>query len=104
MNYCIFLRSTGIRFVGDSVSQFFPGDLVLVGAYVPHLWRNDSSYYQDDSMQSKSKTIVIKFLQNFIGEDTFHNPEFLDINQLLDQSKFGVSFNSSISQKASSKN
>ena len=29
-------QSNGIRFVGDSVSQFFPGDLVLVGPYLPH--------------------------------------------------------------------
>ena len=41
-------KSTGIRFVGDSVSQFYPGDLVLVGPYLPHLWRNDPS---DPSMR-----------------------------------------------------
>ena len=91
-------KSTGIRFVGDSVSQFFPGDLVLVGAYVPHLWRNDSSYYQNEDVK-QVKTIVIKFLQNFIGEGTFKNPEFAEINHLLEQSKFGVSFGNKISQK-----
>ena len=36
-------KSTGIRFVGDSVSHFSPGDLVLVGSNLPHLWRNDAS-------------------------------------------------------------
>jgi len=90
-------QSNGIRFVGDSVSQFFPGDLVLVGPYLPHLWRNDASYYKEDDT-NKVKTIVLKFTKEFIGEGTFNNPEFSDINYLLEQSKFGVSFGKGISK------
>ena len=89
-------QSVGIRFVGDSVSQFFPGDLVLVGPYLPHLWRNDVSYYKDDT--SKVKTIILKFTKDFIGDGTFNNPEFSDINQMLEQSKFGVSFGKGVSE------
>lgn len=90
-------QSNGIRFVGDSVSHFFPGDLVLVGAYLPHLWRNDPSYYKEDGT-NQVKTIVIKFLRNFIGEGTFSNPEFTEINQMLEQAKFGISFGKKISK------
>lgn len=89
-------QSTGIRFVGDNVSQFYPGELVLVGPYLPHLWRNDPSYYKETDV-NKVKTIVIKFTKNFLGEGTFSNPEFIDINNLLEQSKFGVSFGEDIS-------
>lgn len=88
--------SNGIRFVGDSVSQFFPGDLVLVGPYLPHLWRNDPSYYSEED-ENKVKTIVIKFTRDFIGEGTFDMPEFAEIQTLLEQSKFGVSFSKSMS-------
>lgn len=91
-------KSNGIRFVGDSVSHFFPGELVLVGPYLPHLWRNDVSYYSEDDV-NKVKTIIIKFTKDFIGEGTFNNPEFIDINKLLDQSKFGVFFGKSISKR-----
>ncbi len=91
-------QSTGIRFVGDNVSQFFPGELVLVGPYLPHLWRNDPSYYIEDET-NKVKTVVIKFTKDFIGNDTFNNPEFSEINNLLEQSKFGVSFGINISEK-----
>lgn len=90
-------KSTGIRFVGDSVSQFYPGDLVLVGPYLPHLWRNDVSYYGEDNT-NKVMTIVIKFTKDFIGEGTFNNPEFADINQMLDQSKYGIFFGRSVSE------
>ena len=91
-------QSIGIRFVGDSVSQFFPGDLVLVGPYLPHLWRNDPSYYKEDDT-NKVKTIVIKFTKDFLGEETFNNPEFADILNLFEDSKYGVSFSSDVSTR-----
>lgn len=90
-------QSNGIRFVGDSVSSFFPGDLVLVGSYLPHLWRNDPSYYEADSTQ-KVKTIVTKFTKDFLGENFFNKSEFYEINKLLDASKFGLSFGEKVSK------
>ncbi len=91
-------KSNGIRFVGDSVSQFFPGDLVLVGANLPHLWRNDPSYYKEGS-EKKVKTVVLKFMKDFMGEGTFKHPEFASINQMLEQSKFGVCFGKKVGEK-----
>ncbi len=98
-------QSTGIRFVGDNVSHFAPGELVLVGPYLPHLWRNDPSYYSDDELNDVQtpmvKTIVIRFHTNFIGEGTFNNPEFYEISNLLEQSNYGVSFGMKTSKKLS---
>ena len=91
-------KSSGIRFVGDSVSHFSPGDLVLVGSNLPHLWRNDASYYAEGST-SHVKTVVIKFLKNFIGEGTFSYPEFSAINQMLEEAKYGLYFDKTISKK-----
>ncbi|GGZ83447.1 AraC family transcriptional regulator [Algibacter mikhailovii] len=91
-------QSHGIRFVGDSVSQFTPGDLVLVGSYLPHLWRNDLSYYQSDS-KLQVKTIITKFKKDFLGNDLFNKTEFYEINRLLDESKYGISFGKDIAEK-----
>jgi len=93
-------KSTGVRFVGDSVSQFSPGDLVLVGPYLPHLWRNDPSYYKDGE-STKVKTIIIKFTKDFMGEGTLNMPEFSDIYHLLDQSKYGITFDKAVSDQLS---
>ncbi len=91
-------KSTGIRFVGDSVSHFSPGDLVLVGSNLPHLWRNDASYYAADS-PNNVKTVVIKFRKDFLGEETFSYPEFSAINQMLKASKNGLYFDKKVSKK-----
>ena len=92
-------KSSGIRFVGDSVSQFSPGDLVLVGPYLPHLWRNDQAYSHLEIGEKQVETIVIKFLRGFAGQDTFDLPEFHEVNELLDQSKFGICFGREVSRE-----
>ncbi|WP_422360144.1 AraC family transcriptional regulator [Reichenbachiella sp.] len=84
-------QSFGTRFVGDNVSHFSPGELVLVGPNLPHLWRNDTSY-QKKGNNDRVKTIVIKFTRELLGEGMFDRPEFSKINQLLSSSKFGVYF------------
>lgn len=92
-------KSSGIRFVGDNVSKFLPGDLVLVGPNLPHLWRNDPSYYTGDEVAVDEeenlysvKTIIIKFERNFLGEDFFNTPEFQRIEQMLEESRKGLYF------------
>lgn len=87
-------KSNGLRFVGDSVSPFYPGDLVLVGSFLPHLWRNDISYYDEDSTQ-EVETIITKFDIDFLGNDIFKISAFNDVKKLLDRSKFGISFGES---------
>ncbi|MBJ7881536.1 AraC family transcriptional regulator [Gelidibacter salicanalis] len=84
-------KSNGLRFVGDSVSAFQPGDLVLVGSYLPHLWRNDPSYYKEDSTE-EVETIITKFTIDFLGNEIFKLPDFIEIKKLLDKSKFGICF------------
>lgn len=91
-------KSSGIRFVGDSVEHFSAGDLVLVGSNLPHLWRNDPSYYNNEDT-SGIKTVVIKFLIDFIGKGTFSYPEFSAINHMLEESKYGISYKKNVSEK-----
>lgn len=93
-------ESNGIRFVGDNVSPFFPGDLVMVGSLLPHLWRNDPSYYNEENPEDSKavKTIVIKFTKDFLGDNFFRIVEFQKINKLLESSKFGLFFGEKISR------
>lgn len=84
-------KSTGIRFVGDSVSQFLPGDLVLVGPNLPHLWRNNPDYYSASS-EKTVRTIVIKFHPDFLGKDLFSIADFARINSMLERAKHGIHF------------
>lgn len=89
-------KSNGIRFVGDNVSQFSTGDLVLVGSNLPHLWLNDILF---QTKEEDVEIIVLKFTDNFIGEKVFNNSEFSEIKKMLEQSKFGISFDCNVVKK-----
>ena len=38
----LIISGEGKRFIGNQISDFSPGDLVLLGSNLPHYWRNDS--------------------------------------------------------------
>jgi quercetin dioxygenase-like cupin family protein len=40
----LILKGKGKRMVGDSIDQFKPNDLILVGSYLPHAWLCDREY------------------------------------------------------------
>ena len=56
------LEGTGIRFVGDSMERFQPGDLIFFGKNIPHFYRSD------EEQGHVAKAIVLYFREDFIGE------------------------------------
>lgn len=83
-------ESTGTRFVGDNIGPFEPGDVVLLGENVPHLWLNDKSYFGADSgLWAKAEVIHIqeKFVQGL-----HMIPEAKSILELFRVAKKGIKF------------
>ncbi len=92
------LESTGKRFVGSSITDFKVGDLCMIGSYLPHYYRNDEEYYVKDS-GIKAKSLVMHFLEDFLGEKFMQLPESQGIKALLERSKRGLSFGEKTSAK-----
>ncbi len=82
-------ESTGKRFIGDSISEFKPGDLALIGPYLPHQYRNDPKYYEKKS-KLKARSIVVHFKEDSFGENFFKLPETEGIRLLLSRSMKGL--------------
>lgn len=96
------LESTGKKFVGSSITDFKPGDLCMIGSYLPHYYRNDEEYYVKDS-GIKAKSLVIHFLEDFMGDKFLQLPESQAIKALLERSKRGLSFGEKTIEKISKK-
>lgn len=79
------LQGNGIRLVGDNLSNFQPGELVLVGPNIPHLWRTTKNVSSVDR-------IIIKFDEFPGGINLFSLPEFVSIKALLKKAETGISF------------
>ena len=46
-------KNEGTRFIGDHVSNFKDGDLVLIGPNIPHLYRNSNDHMATNSCTAK---------------------------------------------------
>ena len=85
------LKSTGTRFVGNNIELFSDGDLVLLGSSVPHMYRNDIQYYQDDP-KYRVHAITLQFSNDFFQYSLQQYPEFSQIKKLLKDAQYGIFF------------
>lgn len=95
-------ESTGKRLIGDNIADFKPGDLALLGANIPHTYRNDDKYYEAGS-KLRAKSIVIHFTEDSLGNDFLSLPEASLINKLFEQSSYGIEVSGKANQRISNK-
>ena len=85
------IKSTGTRFTGNNIEPFSDGDLVFFGSLLPHMYRNDDAYYQNNP-ELRVHAITIQFSKDFFNHAILNYPEFLKIKELLQMSRYGISF------------
>lgn len=91
------LKSSGKRFVADSVEPFQEGDICLMGSNLPHFWKNDEKGESNDTMRVNA--IVVQFHRNFFKEEINSYPEFHRISGLLKQATRGIHFDQPSSER-----
>jgi AraC-like DNA-binding protein len=84
-----FKKGNGTQFIGDSISQFSSGDVVLVGSNLPHYWQFDKSYFENQP-DVTADVCVIHFNENFWGDTFLALPENKEIKSILKKSKRGI--------------
>ena len=87
-----FLKSTGTRYVGNSIGSFAPGELYLIGSNVPHLFRNEKEYYENEDELEAVDLIVVKFEKDFLGEGFLDLAESKRLQLLFERANRGLKF------------
>lgn len=87
----VVLDGTGTRFIGDSIKSFRPGELILTGPHLPHVWRSDEAYFDRHSSFSASG-IVIYLNENFLGDHFLEKEEMMLLKKLFMKSMRGLEF------------
>ena len=75
----------GRRHVGNHLSYYDDGDLVLIGSNLPH------AGFGYDSI-GEHEEIVVQFKDDFLGTNFFDKPEMLTIKKLFERSQQGIVF------------
>ncbi|MBE0654262.1 MAG: helix-turn-helix domain-containing protein [Bacteroidales bacterium] len=90
-------RGSGNLLLGDSVREFQPGTLAIIGKNVPHVWLNSKEHYQDDRFFAEA--IYIQFDERFAGEMFMNLTEMKTLNELLSRARRGIFFGHETSAK-----
>lgn len=87
---------TGKRQIGSHISFYTEGDLILIGANLPHCG------FTDRITGNKSETVV-HMKQDFLGNDFFNIPEMKKIQTLFETAKSGIAFHGKTKRKIGDK-
>jgi AraC-like DNA-binding protein/quercetin dioxygenase-like cupin family protein len=79
-------QSSGYRMVGDNLKALTPGDLVLIGPNLPHIWQNDE---RGPGARSRVQAVLIQFEEKFLG-DWLRLPALAALRQLLKRAALGL--------------
>lgn len=94
LNYII--SGSGKRIVGNSISSYAEGDLVLLGPDIPHCWD-----VLEIPQGTSPECIVTHFYENIISSDFFNIPELEEVVDLLKSADKGIWFRGEKSGKVS---
>jgi AraC-like DNA-binding protein len=89
-------EGSGQRHVGNHLSNYDDGDLVLIGSNLPHGGFGYGSV-------GTHEEIVVQFTEDFLGENFLSRPEMVAIKKLLELSKQGICFDKNVKEKAAEK-
>lgn len=87
---------SGKRHIGNQLSYYKSGDLLLIGSNLPHYG------FTDRLTRNKSETIV-QMKEDFLGPQFFDVPEMLPVKRLLQRAKQGIAFTGKTKKKVGGK-
>lgn len=81
----------GLSFVGDSIQKLGPGDFMLIGSNLPHLWLSADEYYVRDT-PLRCRSVYSQFGTSVFPSQSAILPELTGILALLENSRRGLCF------------
>lgn len=83
------LDFAGFRMVGDDITPLKPGDLVLLGANLPHIWQLDT---HPGRKRRPVDILIVQFEELFLGADCLGLPAMQPVRRLLRNASNGLCF------------
>jgi AraC-like DNA-binding protein len=87
-----FHKSSGIRYIGNTIGRFSSGEIYLTGSSLPHLFKNKTVSPAGSSRDDVVDMIIIHFKEDFLGSQFMNLPESRNLKALLQRSLSGLKY------------
>jgi AraC-like DNA-binding protein len=77
-------KGAGSLIVGDSINEYKAGDILVIGSFIPHVFRSDTRIKEESLMHT------LFFDQDSFGKDFFQLTDLSSIQNFFDKSEFGM--------------
>ncbi|MCX2450302.1 AraC family transcriptional regulator [Pedobacter sp. PLR] len=85
-----FNEGKGTQFIGDNIQSFNSGDIILVGAHLPHYWRFEDAYFEGGEKSGTADVKVAHFSEDLWGDFFLNLPENKALKDVMEKSRRGV--------------
>lgn len=93
----LIVKGFGTFFVGDRMIAFEAGDVLMIGSNVPHLWKNDRVFYENESLGVHAISVHLNV--DAIGATFFALPEMQLVHRLLKNTSRGISLKGELKEE-----
>ncbi len=83
----LIVKGQGKQFIGETISTFQDGTLLMLGKNLPHGWKNEKKHKKDKSFDHIA---LVQFDEEFAGKDFFQLPEMRFISSLFKKAVHGL--------------
>jgi len=77
-------KGAGSLIVGDSINEYKAGDILVIGSFIPHVFRSDTRIKEESLMHT------LFFDQDSFGKGFFQLTDLSSIQNFFDKSEFGM--------------
>lgn len=91
MELVYIIQGEGTRYIGENISEFKSGEIVLLGENIPHQWKYNEQYLKQNNM--KAESLVLFFRKDCLGNDLLNLQEAYLLPRLFEKAKRGLVIN-----------
>jgi AraC-like DNA-binding protein len=90
----------GKGYVGDTIYEYEPGDLVLVGPNLPHHWESANHYEEKGIL---ADCVYIQFKEDFLGDELYQKSVMIETAKFFQKARQGIQFSGNTAKFAGEK-
>lgn len=78
------IKGSGSLILGDTISDFKPNDILVIGEHIPHVFRSDPT------AAAHSVMYTLFFTKKSFGKDFFNLTDLAEVQRFFEESEYGM--------------